>query len=151
MKKYLLIISISICFVCCNNNAAEPEEKEDSAVQLYGWEAGLNDSTGKLEMKKSLAPGPDSLTVTAVLDYLNKKYKNVRLHFIKASRDSIYLSIPEAEYLTQQMGSTGPQLYFADMVYNLTEIAGIQYVNVDFEEGDHAVPGVMNRDSFKDE
>jgi len=130
MKKYLLFILI--CLTSCNNNSGEPEEKNDTTAVLYGWEAGLNDSTGKLEVTRSAEPGPDSLTVTAVLDFLNKKYPNVQLRFIKTSGDTIYLAIPEANYLTQQMGSTGPQLYFAYAVYNLTEIPGMADVNFYF-------------------
>ena len=151
MKKHTIILAATfLLFVSCNNNSGEPEEKNDTAAVLFGWETGLNDSTGKLEVTRSVEPGPDSLTVTAVLDFLNKKYQHVQLHFIKTSGDTIYLAIPEASYLTQQMGSTGPQLYFAYAVYNLTEIPGMHYVNFDFEEGDHAFPGVLNRDSFKD-
>jgi hypothetical protein len=49
------------------------------------------------------------------------------------------------------MGSSGPTTYFAEAVFNLTEIPGIHYVSFDFEEGDHAQPGTFNRESFKDE
>lgn len=148
MKKYI-IISASLFLVCCNNNADEPEEKEDTVAIAYSWEATLSDS-GHLEMRK-VQGAPDTLTAEAVVDFLNKRYPNVQLQFMKTSGDTVYMSIPEATYLTQQMGSTGPQLYFADVVYNLTEIGGIKYVNFDFEEGDHATPAVLNRDSFKDE
>jgi hypothetical protein len=73
------------------------------------------------------------------------------LVLIKTSGDTVYLKIPEATYLTQQMGSSGPTMYFANLVYNLTEIPGIKNINVDLLEGDHAQPGTFNQDSFKDE
>jgi len=32
----------------------------------------------------------------------------------------------------------------------MTEISGINNVSLDFEEGDHASPGIFTRESFKD-
>ncbi|NOT50933.1 MAG: hypothetical protein HOP10_06625 [Chitinophagaceae bacterium] len=150
MKKYIVIISTSLFFVCCNNSADGPEEKEDTLATLYSWEATLSDS-GKLEVKRSEQPGPDSLSAEAIAGFLNKRYPNVQLQIVRTSGDTLYMSIPEATYLTQQMGSSGPQIYFADVVYNLTEIPGIRYVSFDFEEGDHASPAVLKRDNFKGE
>ena len=148
MKKYLIIISASLLFVCCNNSSDEPGEKQDTAVAAYSWEASINDS-GRLVIYKIEQGGPDTLSVDAVTSFLNKKYSNVQLQFGRISGDTIYMSIPQATYLTQQMGSTGPLVYFADAVYNLTEIPGIRYVRFDFEEGDHASPAVLHRNSFK--
>ncbi len=150
MNKYLISIFASLLFVCCNNNSDGPEEKQDTAAATYSWEVSLNDS-GRLIIYKIEQGGPDTLTVEAVTGFMNKKYPNVQLQFVRTSGDTIYMSIPQATYLTQQMGSTGPQIYFADVVYNLTEIPGILYVGFDFEEGDHAAPGVLNRNSFSDE
>jgi len=39
----------------------------------------------------------------------------------------------------------------ATATYTLTEAKGINYVDFDFEEGDHAVPGTYSRESFKPE
>lgn len=150
MKRYLIALPALLFLIACGNNKADaPEEKQDTVAVEYSYEATLNDS-GKLELKKVIG-APDTLTSAAMIDFLNKRYVNVQLKFERTSGDTLYLSIPEATYLTQQMGSTGPQLYFADIVYNLTEIPGIHYVNFDFEEGDHASPATLNRDSFKEE
>jgi len=149
MKKYLLILSTPLILVYCNNNANESEEKADTIAISYSWEATLNDS-GKLDIRK-VEQGPDTLTPAAVIDFLNKMHEHIKLQFIKTSNDTLYVSIPDANYLTQQMGSSGPEEYFARVVYNLTEIPGIKYVNFDMQEGDHAGPGVMSRGSFKDE
>jgi len=95
--------------------------------------------------------GPDSLSPAAVVAYLNSIDSTEKLVLLKISNDTAYLKIPEATHLTQQMGSTGAQLYLAQVIYNLTEIPGIRFVNLDFEEGDHAAPGTYTRESFKDE
>ncbi len=152
-KIFLFCLCVLLLSACGNNKADQPVTDEDSAeiTARYSWEATLNDSSGKLEMKKIESNGPDTLAVPAVISFVNSQYPNVQLVLIKTSGDTAYLKIPEATFLTQQMGSTGPTLFFANVVFNLTEIPGIKYVSFDFEEGDHASPGTFTRDSFKDE
>jgi ABC-type glycerol-3-phosphate transport system substrate-binding protein len=153
MKNYIAIFIITLAAAACGNNKADQPggDGQDTLTAIYSWEATLNDSTGKLVVNKKEEPGPDSLTALSVIAFLNKKNPNVQLQFLKLSGDTLYLSIPDAHYLTRQMGSTGPVVFFAESVYNLTEIPGIRYVNYDFAEGDHAQPDVLNRDSFSDE
>jgi hypothetical protein len=132
MKFFPILILASLLFTACNNSADSPEDDGDTAdlaPPVYSWQASLNDSTGKLEVKKSDAVGPDSLSVPAVITYLNKANTNVQLTFVKTSGDTVYLKIPDPMYLTQQMGSSGPTIYLAQAVYSLTEIPGIKYVN----------------------
>lgn len=132
--------------VSCSNN--KPEEAETPVSEIYLWEAGLNDSTGLLQMKKIISPVADSLSVTSVTGYINGEDSNIQLEYVKTSGDTVFLKIPDAEYLTQRMGSSGPTMYLAGVVYNFTEIPGIKYVNLDFEEGDHAQPGTYSRENF---
>jgi hypothetical protein len=153
MKKfYTLIITGALITSCGNNNAGQPEADNDSASTInYTWQASLNDSSGKLEMKKVEAAGLDSLSPASVIEFINKSDSSVHMDLVKIANDTVYIKIPEATFLTQQMGSTGSSMYMAGVVYNLTELPGIKYVNFDFEEGDHAAPGTFNRDSFKNE
>jgi hypothetical protein len=152
-KIFLSLVCVSLLYSCGNNNADQPVTDKDSAevTARYSWEATLNDSSERLEMKKIENSGPDSIAPTAIITYLNTNNSNIQLEFMKSSNDTVYLKIPEATFLTQQMGSTGPTLFFANAVFNLTEIPGIKYVTFDFEEGDHASPGTFSRESFKDE
>lgn len=155
MKKNLafVIFLSAVFFVACKGKSDKQATEQDSTVErtIYSWEPVLNDSTGRLEMKKRENIGPDSLSNDAVIAYLNRTNPNIQLQLLKQSNDTLYIKIPDAEHLTQRMGSTGPTMYFANAVYNLTEIPGIRFVNFDFEEGDHASPGTYNRESFKDE
>lgn len=149
MKNFLILISVSLFLTSCGgNSSAPPETEETDTVALYSWEALLNDSTGKMEMKKIEPGGPDTLDAPSMIAYLNSRNPNIQLQFIKTSGDTLYVSIPEATYLTQQMGSTGPSLFFAEAVFNLTEIPGIRFVSFDFEEGDHASPAVLSRERY---
>lgn len=153
MKFFLLLFFSSLIIISCGSNKAdEPIVEEDSLTAInYTWQASLNDSTGKLEMKKAEAADLDSLSTASIVDYINRSDSSIHLDIIKISNDTVYLKIPDAHYLTQQMGSTGPTLYLANVVYNLTEIPGFHYISFDFEEGDHASPGTMSRESFKNQ
>jgi hypothetical protein len=154
MKKLLFLFSLSafVLATSCNNSADTAATEEDSIEiepETYMWQASMNDSTGKLEMKRDRPAGLDSLAPGPVIDFLNQTNPNIKLVYSKTSNDTCYVSIPDAHYLTQQMGSTGPVHYTASVVYNITEIPGINFVNFDFEEGDHAGPGVWSRKDFE--
>ncbi|MBL7746195.1 MAG: hypothetical protein JNM19_02100, partial [Chitinophagaceae bacterium] len=116
----------------------------------YSWEATI-DSNYLLKMVKDSANGPDSFSVAAVLVFINNKYPEIKLDMVRQSNDTLFVKSDDASYLTQRMGSTGPTLYFGDVVFNLTEIPGIRYVDFDIEEGDHAGPGTYTRESFNNE
>ena len=151
--RFFLTVFTAAIILSCNNNAGKKDIEADTtqSIPSSAWVSSLNDSTGRLEMKKSEAGGPDSLTTGSVIRYLNEQNPNVQLEISKTSHDTLFIKIPNPTYLTQQMGSTGPTMFLSAAVYNLTEIPGIRYVNFDFEEGDHASPGTFSRESFKDE
>jgi Sporulation and spore germination len=154
MKTYSILIIICIILVSCGGNKADQPaiENDTSATAInYAWQAMLNDSTGKLEMKKVEATSLDSLNLASIVDFINTSDSSVHLEVVKTSNDTVYIKIPDATYLTQRMGSTGSTMYLAGVVYNLTELPGIRYINFDFKEGDHAQPGTFNRDSFNNE
>lgn len=150
MKNYFLfLICIPLLFACGNNKADQPGSMDDTAASYYLWESALNDSTGRLSMKK--VETADSTSAKSILGFTNNAYPRIRLELVKTSNDTIYLKIDDATFLTQQMGSSGSILYLAAVVYNLTELTGIKYVTLNFEEGDHARPGTYNRESFSNE
>jgi hypothetical protein len=150
---YILSVLIITCSSCGSNKADAPITDNDSLAENvpFSWEATINDSTQRLEMIKKEGLGPDTLTTLSVINFINTGNPVIKLELVKISGDTVYAKIQEAEYLTQRMGSTGPTMYLAAAVYNLTELPGIRFVNFDFEEGDHAQPGTFNRDSFKND
>jgi Sporulation and spore germination len=153
MKNLFFLSFTALLLISCGSNKAdEPIVEEDSLTAInYAWQASLNDSTGKLEMKKAEAAGLDSLSTASIIDYINRSDSSIHLDIVKTSNDTVYLKIPDATYLTQRMGSTGSEMYLASVVYNLTELPGIRFINFDFEEGDHAQPGILSRNSFNDQ
>lgn len=53
--------------------------------------------------------------------------------------------ISDDRQLTQQMGSAGATGYIQAVTYTLTSLPAIAFVDFDFQEGDHAVPGRYSR------
>ena len=152
MKQFFILIFVSLLITSCGNNKADqPASDNDTATINYIWQATLNDSSGKLEMKKVEAAGLDSLSAASIVAFINTSDSSIHLDLIKTSNDTVYIKIPDATFLTQRMGSTGSTMYLAGVVYNLTELPGIRFINFDFEEGDHAQPGTLSRDSFNDQ
>jgi hypothetical protein len=151
VTKIYLIISLFLLVSCGSNNTDVPISEDDSAIDFYNWQANLNDTNGKLEMKRVLTGSIDSMSPQSVLTYINTENPKIKLEYLRSSGDTVFLKIQDAAILTQQMGSAGASMYIAGIVYNLTELSGINYVNLDFKEGDHAQPGTYNRANFKNE
>ncbi len=156
MKNLFFILCSVLLFISCNNSAekeetvAEPDSTELPMTRLV-WQAGLNDSTGRLEMKQVAAGDSGPLTISSVIDYVNRYNPGINLTYVRTSNDTVYVQIKDATYLTQRMGSSGSVSYLAAVVYNLTDLPGVRYVNFDFEEGDHASPGTFDRTTFNDQ
>ena len=141
-----------LLLLACNNNSDQQAITDDSvATELLGWRSTLNDTTMKLEMKKMEPVDADSLDPVTITKFLNSRNSRVTIEWQRQSNDTAYLKIADATVLTQQMGTTGAMMYMAFVVYNVTELPGIRFVTLSFDEGDHAVPGTYTRESFKDE
>jgi hypothetical protein len=68
----------------------------------------------------------------------------------KLEQRTAFIEVANDQYLTQSMGSSGAQAWLAGVTYTLTEHPNIKAVNFSFTAGDHALPGVYMRESFKD-
>jgi hypothetical protein len=161
MKKIFFAVIILAIFISCNTK--QPDKKmvdadtaalntitDSSSLKTdahYLWSAGLAPQSGVI-MKKLRLVAADSLTQTNIIQILNETYPEIPLRFTKSSNDTLFVKISNSNYLTQQMGSSGPEVYLADVTYNLTEIPGINYVAILFKEGDHASPGIYSRTDF---
>jgi hypothetical protein len=142
MKNFLYLPVLLLLLYACGNNKTEPEVLPATEINL--WKADLD--SGLLRMEKELVPGLDTITAETIIAHHSSP--TIKLDYVKSSGDTIYIRIADANYLTQQMGSSGAEAYLAELVYNCTEIPGIRYVNLAFEEGDHAQPGTYKREDF---
>ena len=157
MRNRVLVLSLIIIFSCNNNGSSFPENTEDSVIteeeappgDKQIWIADYDTAKQQFFLKKQRTINTDTLTAVTLIRYINEGWENVKLVFQKSSNDTLYVTIPDSDFLAERMGSAGAEAYMASTTYNLTELKGIKFVNYDFEEGDHLSPGVFSRDDFK--
>jgi hypothetical protein len=161
MKTYFLLSIIIITAFSCNTKKSEQKTTDSDTVVLnrvtdssnikidghYFWSAELAPTSGVV-MKRTTPLPADSVTAPNIIQMLNNTYPEIPLQIGKVSNDTMFVKISNSKYLTQQMGSSGPEVYMAEVTYNLTEIAGINFVAIMFKEGDHARPGIFSRTDF---
>lgn len=119
---------------------ATPEEAKN-AIWVYDYENSIP--------VRNRQVNPDTLTPAKLLAIINTD--NIKLDFVKINGDTIFVAIKDSKYLTQQIGSTGSYVFMSTCTYTLTELKGIYFVNYNFEEGDHALPGTYSRKDFQKE
>lgn len=140
----------------CNNEASSNKKQgNDAATQpqqwfetdtLLVWDCTAEDRT----RKKIFAPG-DSVTVPqAFINGINKTYAEVKLTFDHISNDTLYVSIPKAEWLTDRAGSSGAEQYLSFAALNLLETKGINHVDILFASGAHARAATWTDLDFND-
>ncbi len=148
-----------ILFISCNNEVStENEHVEDTViteeVAVFApdkllWISAYDTVKNEFHLKQQRPSNPDSITAATLINDLNAAWENVKLELVKTSNDTLYVSIPDSEFLGQQMGSAGAQAYMVSTTYNLTELKGIKYVNYSMQRGDHVSPGTFSRKSFE--
>lgn len=112
------------------------------------WTYDFNQQTGESEAIQLRSFDRDTLTGEALERIINRSWPGVQIKFIRTSNDTAFIAIPDSRVLTQQMGSAGAESFMVSTTYSLTELKGIKFVSFEFEEGDHGVPGVYNRNSW---
>lgn len=154
MHRFLLFVIIMLHVVGCTNTPGNSTREATSAepanqkVTGLPWATAIDTRTGNTQLQRK-AGNTSGITYQQVIDAANKKYPDIRLEWIKQQGQTAYLKITDATYLTQSMGSAGAEAYLSEVTYSLTEVEGIDSVNLNFDEGDHAAPGIYTRDQFK--
>ncbi|HSO86329.1 MAG TPA: hypothetical protein VLQ91_07255 [Draconibacterium sp.] len=164
MKKTIFILGFILIFIgCADSKKAKPalDEVAKDTVLAESYESSyvFNESeaiwgfvtdtvTGNEELIQLRPVEKDVLTGESMEKIINKTWPRVQIKYLGTSNDTAFISISESEVLTQQMGSAGAESFMVSTVYSFTEINGIKYVSFDFEAGDHASPGVYNRNSW---
>jgi hypothetical protein len=159
--KRLFFIILTIIFISCNRNEKKPDNTTASQIitdstenlkplniynpesKLYVWKSSFDYTKSK---NHELVP--EILNADSLIKGLNELNENIVLEKIKISGDTIYTEVKDSEYLTEAIGTTGAEMYLADVVLNLTEVAGIKFVNINLKEGSHMQPGTWSKDNF---
>ena len=163
MRIFFSVLFLGILFSCSNNadnktaddstrlreipvDSGDVEIEELTKEDFYVWKVDNEEKT----IRKNPKLGDDVLGVDTLIIGLNELYPRVQLEKVKLSNDTLYTRIKNADFLTEQMGSSGSEQYIAQAVLNLTSANGVKYVRIDFEMGSHAMPGVWSKEDFKD-
>jgi hypothetical protein len=163
MKTTLILLGLILLLFSCNkaNHNDSVTNTTDEQIEIgsensvmydpYGalWKYDYNQQTDEFELIQLRSVDRDTLTGKALENIINTSWPRVNIAFLRTSNDTAYLSIPYSEVLTQQMGSAGAESFMISTTYSLTELKGINYVSFHFAEGDHAIPGVYSRNSWK--
>lgn len=156
MKNISVFFLLLLAIVACNNSQETPSAKEDNTlpaadsnlalqpeIELYIWKVNAENCR-----QKNPAYTPALLQVDTLIKGINQMHEGVLLQKIKQGHDTLYTVIPHSGHLTEEMGSTGAELYVADVVLNLTELPGVKYVHIQMEEGSHAQTGTWQKEDF---
>lgn len=158
MKNKLWLVIMVIIAACNNEATVDSEESADTIVaqeefelapQPLPWVSDFDTVKNEFFLKQQRTVQTDSISVESLISDINAAWENVKLRFVRISNDTIYVSIPDSDYLGQQMGSAGSAAYIASTTYNLTELKGVNYVYYDLKTGDHISPGTFSRKSFE--
>ncbi|RKD12897.1 hypothetical protein BCY91_11705 [Pelobium manganitolerans] len=160
MKKiFLFLTAIAVLSACTNDSKQRDNEVEQAEVPntsaqpatLFDvpWSAVLDSASQKIQMTQTKEVKTEDLNLANVTESINRKYPEITITQPRQSHDTVYVSIPNAQYLTQGAGTMGAEIYLAESTYSFTQIPGVTYVNFDFKTGDHASPGTFDRTSFE--
>jgi hypothetical protein len=152
-----LIIIVAACQTAHRDDRDSKDETEEAVSEssvVYKsseaiWAYDYNSETEEFEIKQMHPVDQDTLTAQAVVNIVNHTWPRVQVKLLGSSNDTLFISVPDSRVLTQQMGTAGAESYLISTTFSFTELKGINHVYFDFEEGDHAIPGVYSRDSWK--
>lgn len=165
MRNLLSLFAVLIFFSCNSNDASDDEGNADTVylktdtlsvsselaprIDNLIWLASFDSAKKHVVMKQLKEVNPDTLSAEKIIKDINLSWDGIKLEFKKISHDTMYVSIPESNTLTQGMGSSGAYNYISSTTFSLTELKNIKFVNYDFVEGDHMAPGTMKRSDFR--
>lgn len=155
LRLFFLIFGFcvfAVSYSCSSNRSDNGDNQLESSYNKLLTDDSLSSILWEYDVSADSMVSPQqkvALTTEMVVDILNQRYAdNMYLDLLSVSADTAFVHINDATYLTHQLGSTGAFGYLAEVTYSLTEVPGIHFVHFDFQEGDHATPGLYKRKDF---
>lgn len=147
---------ISVLSVSCYNDGSNIKNHSLDSMSVVDTVCTVDEDSANVIWEYDMASDslikritPNDISYQVVLKQFNMRYPLINVAFVKLSDDTIFVKIEDASYLTQRMGSAGAYAFMSEFVYSLTEVPTIHFVDIDFQEGDHASPGMYSREDFK--
>ncbi len=146
---------LALMFSCNNSASTDKKQGNEAATQPQQWFETdtllVWDCTAEDRSRKKIFSPKDSVTVPqAFINGINKTYAEVKLTFDHMSNDTLFVSIPKAEWLTDRAGSAGAEQYLTFAALNLLETKGINHVDFLFASGAHARAATWTDLDFSD-
>ena len=147
-RTLLFFFSLSILIiVACSDGNKKPQPEIIETIypdSLLAWKTNFD---SMLMVRDRMIPD-SALTISRIVNGLNQAYPQVRVNVIKQSDDTLFVEIPDANYLGEQMGDAGASAWFADAAINLTSVAGVEVVSFKMDDHSHAGSTVISRKQF---
>jgi len=113
------------------------------------WECDETATQGvRVKEMPSVSPEEMVQEINDRFQALNPMYESPGLALERLDGDTAVVSLAQANVVTEQMGSTGAQCYFAGVTFSLTSFKAIDHVRFEIEEGSHGGPGRYDRADF---
>jgi hypothetical protein len=145
MRNWKIFVAIVLFAGCRSKDEVTPAIVEYAfSDTLLAWD----NNADSMIMKRDTALPDSAITISRIMNGLNEKYPEVHLIYLRQGHDTVFTSVPDAEYLGEQMGDAGAAAWFADAVINLTSVSGINYVSFSMETQSHAASGVIGREKY---
>lgn len=147
---YYIIALIILLVIGCRNKAdtEEPQYTDTIAAEVPDTVLAWRVDAEELTIMRDSSIHDSILTINRIINGLNSKYPRVQIRFLRQSGDTLYMDVPDANVLGEQMGSAGATAWFADAVINLTSIPGINYVSFQMEPHSHAQSAVISKEQY---
>ncbi|MDC1106904.1 hypothetical protein OAT16_09380 [Prolixibacteraceae bacterium] len=121
------------------------ENKSKSHTSLWSsvWDEKVND----VAFKKVGATLETPYTIQELVDILNTTLF-LGIEVVSQKTETLKIRINKSEDMTQHMGSSGARTCLGIITFTLTENLRVKKVDMDFDFGSHASPGVYSRADF---
>jgi len=145
MRNWKIFVAFALFAGCRSKDEVTPSTVEYAFPDtLLVWDT----NTDSMIMKRDITIPDSAITISRMINGLNEKYPEVRLVFLRQSHDTVFTSVPDAEFLGEQMGDAGAAAWYADVVINLTSVSGVNYVSFSMETQSHAASGIIGREKY---
>jgi len=149
--RYFFSLLILLLFLNCNNASEKEKDSSSNFVEYAIPESILvwNVDAEAMIMKRDSNIHDSIITISRIINGLNEKYPQVKLRLLRQGGDTLYVDVPDASYLGEQMGSAGSAAWFDDVVINLTSAPGINYVSFRMDTHSHAQSAIISRNKYE--
>ena len=144
MRYTLILFLFQIFFSCGNDNNEINEAEYMVSDTVLAWHINPD----SMIMKRDNDVPDSAINIKRIINGLNEKYPEIHINFLKQGGDTVYIEVPDGEYLGNQMGTAGASAWFDDAVINLTSVPGINCVSFKMEMYSHASGGVISQEKY---